>query len=253
MAYEVVEGRPIIQFCKKRGKRQYQIRSEVGQAPVVIVSGWDHPKFENFDPPEMSESGLVSRRQRFSMVSDEWQAAFNDFLSDLTKLQGVELLADFRNLAPEGQMLLGTRLTKDSEDKNNIEVQSRFWRGRSLSEPTYPDEVQEEGEYIEGSVRKVTVNAYERDRGARSRCIAHYGPNCTVCRFDFGQSYGEVGEGFIHVHHLVPVSEIGREYHVDPIRDLRPVCPNCHAMLHKRSPPYSVEEMRELMQASSKW
>ncbi len=36
-----------------------------------------------------------------------------------------------------------------------------------------------------------------------------------------------MGEGFIHVHHLKPLSEVGYEYRVDPIRDLRPVCPNC--------------------------
>jgi predicted HNH restriction endonuclease len=40
------------------------------------------------------------------------------------------------------------------------------------------------------------------------------------------------------------LSEIGGEYIVDPVADLRPVCPNCHAVLHRRIPAYSIEEVR---------
>ena len=59
-----------------------------------------------------------------------------------------------------------------------------------------------------------------------------------------------LGEGFIHVHHIVPLSGLGKSYVVDPINDLRPVCPNCHAMLHKRVPPYTIDELREIMEAA---
>jgi 5-methylcytosine-specific restriction enzyme A len=54
--------------------------------------------------------------------------------------------------------------------------------------------------------------------------------------------------GFIHVHHLTPLSSLGTDYEVDPIRDLRPVCPNCHAVLHRREPPYSPEEVQQFLQ-----
>jgi predicted HNH restriction endonuclease len=64
-----------------------------------------------------------------------------------------------------------------------------------------------------------------------------------VCGFSFGAIYGELGTGFIHVHHLVPLALIKQGYEVDPIKDLRPVCPNCHAMLHKRTPPFSINEL----------
>lgn len=47
----------------------------------------------------------------------------------------------------------------------------------------------------------------------------------------FTDMYGDIGKDFIHVHHLL----IGEEYVVDHIKDLRPVCPNCHAMLDKRN------------------
>ena len=100
------------------------------------------------------------------------------------------------------------------------------------------------GEYREGAVREVLVNVYERDRVARKACVAYYGLACSVCGLRFEERYGPLGAGFIHVHHVVPLSEIGSKHQVDPIEDLRPVCPNCHAMLHRRRPPLSIEELR---------
>lgn len=111
----------------------------------------------------------------------------------------------------------------------------------------YPDEVNEDDVHVEGSVTRVVVNRYERDKDARDKCIEYYGLNCSVCNFNFGEVYGELGVGFIHVHHLMPIANIGQEYHIDPIKDLRPVCPNCHAMLHKRKEPYSIDELKALI------
>src|SRR5690606_11761611 len=107
------------------------------------------------------------------------------------------------------------------------------------------------GEYREGSVRQVLVNAYERDRAARQACIRHYGLACTVCGLMFEERYGPLGAGFIHVHHVVPLSQLGSGYELDPIRDLRPVCPNCHAMLHRQRPPLSIEELRGILEVAN--
>ena len=99
-------------------------------------------------------------------------------------------------------------------------------------------------DYREGSVREVLVNVYERDQLARQACIDHFGLACAVCGLNFKDRYGPLGAGFIHVHHIVPLSEVGPQYQVVPRKDLRPVCPNCHAMLHRRRPPLSIEELR---------
>jgi len=108
-----------------------------------------------------------------------------------------------------------------------------------------PEEVHDNGVTLhEGAKRQIVVNTYERDPEARRRCIAHYGTSCSVCGLNFADVYGEVGEGFIHVHHLTPLSQLGQEYEIDPIRDLRPVCPNCHAVIHRRSPAYSIKEVK---------
>lgn len=107
-----------------------------------------------------------------------------------------------------------------------------------------PDDVLPTDRLLEGQVKTVTVNAYERSQVARSKCIAHHGLICCVCGMTFESVYGPIGAGYIHVHHLVNLASIGREYVVDPVRDLRPVCANCHAMLHTASPPLSIEELK---------
>lgn len=98
---------------------------------------------------------------------------------------------------------------------------------------------------IEGAKRIITVNSYERNNRARQLCIRYYGLKCQVCDFDFEKTYGEIGKDFIHVHHLIKVADIGEKYEVDPIKHLRPVCPNCHAMLHRQEPPLTIEELKE--------
>ncbi len=63
----------------------------------------------------------------------------------------------------------------------------------------------------------------------------------------FQERYGEIGRGFIHVHHRKPLALRRAEYKLRPTIDLVPVCPNCHAMLHTKTPPLGVDELREIM------
>ncbi len=110
----------------------------------------------------------------------------------------------------------------------------------------FPDEVPTPDLFFEGATRQVTVSIYERSPHARSKCIEHYGLRCSVCSFDFAAAYGELGRGFIHVHHLVPLCDIGRQYRLDPIAHLRPICPNCHAMIHRGKKTLTIEALRAL-------
>jgi 5-methylcytosine-specific restriction enzyme A len=112
-----------------------------------------------------------------------------------------------------------------------------------------PEEVESPAKYIEGASKVVSVNTYERNAEARIKCIEHYGFNCSVCSFDFEKTYGGIGEGYIHVHHLIPLAEIGQEYHLDPIKDLRPVCPNCHAIIHRTQPALTIEQLKNHLEA----
>ena len=118
------------------------------------------------------------------------------------------------------------------------------------ADEAYPEEIPDESArlLIEGAKKKITINAYERDPSARRRCIERWGNSCAVCGFNFGKRFGSYGDGFIHVHHLTPLAQIGREYQLNPEHDLRPVCPNCHAMLHHSTPALSIEELRKILQ-----
>jgi len=108
------------------------------------------------------------------------------------------------------------------------------------------------GALTEGIKKTIIINAYERNPKARKKCIKKYGYNCFICGFNFQKNYGEIGKEFIHVHHLKPLSEIQKEYEVNPIEDLRPVCPNCHAMLHRKEPAYSIKEIQDILKGEVK-
>lgn len=111
----------------------------------------------------------------------------------------------------------------------------------------WPDELPDSESYREGSKRQISVNAYERDPAARRKCIDHYGEDCVVCGFNFRETFGSWAAGFIHVHHLIPLSEVGSSYAVDPIKDLRPVCPNCHAAIHLDGVTRTIDEVRTML------
>jgi 5-methylcytosine-specific restriction protein A len=100
-------------------------------------------------------------------------------------------------------------------------------------------------------VSRVEVNRYEHSPDARRACIAHHGTSCAVCGFSFEIAYGEIGKEFIPVHHLVPVSQLGSHYELDPVTDLVPLCANCHAMAHHGvGTPRTVAELRRIMAAA---
>lgn len=99
---------------------------------------------------------------------------------------------------------------------------------------------------VEGAAKAVSVTVYERNPIARRQCIAHYGATCFACGFSFGNVYGETAEGFIHVHHLKAVAG-AVERKVNPVKDLRPICPNCHAVIHLQNPPLSITELKLML------
>ncbi len=117
----------------------------------------------------------------------------------------------------------------------------------ALGVQLFPDENPGHTKHEEGTRLRVEVNIFERSREARRICIAHYGVTCSVCGFDFKSVYGDIGNGFIHIHHLVPLSEINKTYFVDPIKDLRPVCPNCHAMIHSGKLALTITQLKRLI------
>lgn len=113
----------------------------------------------------------------------------------------------------------------------------------SLKDLIQPEEM---SQIPEGKKVKMEVNRYERSKKNRLQCISIHGAICQVCDLDFKKRYGEIGKGFIHVHHVTPLHKLGENYFLNIKKDLVPVCPNCHSMIHKRNPPYEVDELREI-------
>lgn len=130
------------------------------------------------------------------------------------------------------------------EDAVPVKIVWRFVHSKDLPPEILPQEVDPKEKFYEGGVATVVVNTYERSSAAREACVRFWGIKCQVCEFDFEKAYGELGAGFIHVHHLRPLSDITSTYELNPTEDLRPVCPNCHAMLHRTRPPLEIEELK---------
>lgn len=183
----------------------------------------DKKYWYNKEEYEKSQSGKYTRLRLVERVDSE-------------KLSLYALKEKGLNGAPQGPMKVKEQLVEYLEDNFND----------YYSEGVFPEEVSNTLE--EGHRRTITVNKYERSSIARQKCIEEHGLNCAVCDMNFEEVYGEDGKGFIHVHHIVPLHEVGDTYKVDYKKDLVPVCPNCHAMLHKKSNKtfLNIEKLKEV-------
>jgi 5-methylcytosine-specific restriction protein A len=225
-------------------------RLNVGRVEAVVVGGGfirlncvgsiGTPPFvgEYFERPNYrsvpdSKCAFVGPLGVFSEVETDLQGPHREFIEAIGRKKSGEAVSGsvHRKSHAEGLMTYARSFLTLLED--------RF---------VSPDEVSPPRLLAEGAVCRVTVNAYERNPEARRRCIAAYGTGCCICGFSFGEVYGPDAEGYIHVHHIRPLSEVGREYIVDPIEDLRPVCPNCHAVLHLSDPCRTIEEVRQFLE-----
>ncbi|CAB1065511.1 Hnh endonuclease [Olavius sp. associated proteobacterium Delta 1] len=137
--------------------------------------------------------------------------------------------------------------TPELSDKVLIRIGNSWYASDEIHSIRLPEELDHEETLKEGASSRISVNKYERNATARNKCLLHHGFQCAACSFDFEQVYGQIGKNYIHVHHIVSIAEIGREYEVDPITDLIPICPNCHAMIHSTKPALTVEQLHQLL------
>ena len=177
---------------------------------------------------------------------EHWMAADDCLPVDLLRSS---IAPRFFEYAPRGS---GQRLSGAEAESLKQAWQELLEQSPSLSGDEAGVRVRGGQAVPEGAISRTEVNRYERSRWARAECLRHYGLRCQVCGLDFEERYGELGKGFMHVHHVTPLHEIAGtpDYRLDPIKDLRPVCPNCHAMLHRpKGRALTVEELRDLIDA----
>ena len=164
---------------------------------------------------EISINGALVKQEQFLNYSDRW---------DKIKIRFTK--APFYNIE-----------TENFETKLIDYIQLVCLMILSLCEIEYKGE-EEGNEIISVSKR------YERNPINRKICLLLKGYSCAVCGFNFEKTYGSIGKNYIQVHHLIPVSSMGVNYQVDPSKDLIPLCSNCHSMVHRKSPPYTPDEIK---------
>ncbi|MBB6402800.1 HNH endonuclease [Arthrobacter sp. AZCC_0090] len=184
---------------------------------------------ESYEAPKYSEP---SNTMRYVSV------VFDALLPLGDQIPSIVLASEVPGVAWKSLRASGRTIPSESEP----DLQ-RLWReqGPAVSDPcqTVP------GSYPDGAVSRVEMNRYERSPEARRICLAFHGTSCAACSFSFEITYGDIGKDFMHVHHVVPASQLGDGYRLDPVADLVPLCPNCHAMAHQGvSTPRTVAELR---------
>ncbi len=213
---------------------------------VIIFGAWNHYP----DGLILNESWLISEtgrkqsaykqsREHIRLIEEERYElrTFPIIFSDAYKDEDGIGPSKIKEFIPE--------LTKKILQR----VGSRWLALDDATQKYLPEEIAIPEHYIEGASKKITVNAYERNSNARAKCIEHYGYVCAACSFDFEEFYGSIGREYIHVHHVVSLADIKEEYELDPIEGLIPVCPNCHAMIHRVQPALTVEQLKAHLQA----
>jgi predicted HNH restriction endonuclease len=100
--------------------------------------------------------------------------------------------------------------------------------------------------YSEGNKKEVILEISERDPALKRAAVAEHGDSCMICGFNFKQAYGDLGHGFIEMHHLKLLSKAGAKEHT--VKDVIVSCANCHRMLHrKRGEPMRWRALRNLV------
>ena len=166
---------------------------------------------------------------------------------EMLDLDEVIAVTEVQDVAPGHPWLRGIRDSGHAVDPQYVSDILDLWSAYSPTGQEHgPGEVGP-GVYREGSLTTVRVNRYERDRRARQVCLQHHGHGCVACGIDLTAVYGPVmGPRVVHVHHIVPISEMGgTDYVLDPIKDLVPLCPNCHNAIHKTDPVMTPTEFKE--------
>ena len=187
----------------------------------------DKEYWKNIEEYQKSLSGKFVRLRLIEQVSNNYMK--------LENLQHNGLIS-----APQGPIKI--------KNENLLKYIEQFFTDKYQID-FFSDILNEDEAHYEGAKKSVLVNKYERSSKARENAVKFHGLKCKVCGINFEETYGLIGKDFIHIHHLVPINEIGKNYKINYQRDLIPVCPNCHSMLHRKlnGKEQTVEELKKLI------
>lgn len=186
------------------GDRVYLIR--LGKLPKGIFASGIVIK-DSYEGVHWDEEKAASGKKA-KFVEVQWDILLNpesELIISLEQLKNEKPFSTFKWETQSSGINIPDEIANALEQMLNIKSARTF---------RLPEEVLATDKFVEGSIKQILVNAYERNAEARKKCIAHYGFGCSVCGFNFGKIYGEAGKVFINVHHLKPLSEIGKKYKV---------------------------------------
>ncbi|RQO40183.1 hypothetical protein DBR39_04335 [Chryseobacterium sp. KBW03] len=141
-------------------------------------------------------------------------------------------------------------LHREGDSKRKQDLRNVYQSYLSFVQPDYLSDEnltdKDEESETEGGQKVYISRKAERNLSLRKRAIKLHGTTCMACGFNFGKSYGIWGEGFIEVHHLIPLAgNIINERITNPEKDLVVLCANCHRMVHrKKGITLTVEELK---------
>jgi len=215
----------IVFIYKTVPEKRIHYKMEVTEVKMIFDKAFEQEPY--WTDKDLYYSGITSYYARFKLLEE--------YTDDILSLH---------HLHEHGYEGI-PRSVRECKDKGLLEF--LLHPHQMVNEDVYDVDYPEDDKLYEGALVKVMANKYERNQKARRECVAKKGYQCLVCGRDFEATYGEIGKNFIHVHHLTPISSIGKEYQLNVDTDLAPVCPNCHYMLHRKDPPYTIEELREIL------
>lgn len=174
---------------------------------------------------------------------------------EYNSMKFLDYLVDIKN----GNFKFGGKYIVGRKEANNFKSMNELWNGTYSAAiklfNKYIEKNIENGsvsemtvDYIEGNEKVISSTIYERNPISREKCLKLKGFDCSVCGLNFMEEYGDIGLNFIHVHHQRPLHLYKNQEFTNIVEDLFPLCPNCHAMIHRTDPILSVEKFKVLYQ-----
>ena len=230
-----------------------KINIEKSVAYIVIAWIWKN-KNHKFSPPISELNLLEAVKKILKSEFDSLEKRPNQYVKNKKYIEDSLFNLSLEDL--EGVVKQANRLEEkfgkthpplleaiNSFNITNLDEEKNLEINQLLNEP----EQEELYIGIEGEKKYVPILISKRDLKLRNECIKKKGLNCEICNFNFEKVYGELGKGFIHVHHINPLSGI-EDSTENSIDDLIPICPNCHEMIHRHKKCLEVDELKNLIE-----
>lgn len=204
-----------------------------GRRALIFSRSWET------DARGRISKGFSQAREHIRLIEDEGYRLYTFPMQPVEESWQDAAVAKIKSFTPELTL------------QNLVRAGGDWFAVETDFEVALPEELTDPEKFPEGAKKTIVIDAHERNPKARAACIAHHGFQCAACGLSFALKYGELGKDFIHVHHIKPLRSVIAEYEVDPREDLIPVCPNCHAMIHRTEPCLSIAQLRAYLEEAA--